>query len=68
MNNGRHILNMPNVRIVGMEPTARAKECLMRIQEVLSAYDCFVVPIVSIRGDGRVVGGFEVVPKQKEVK
>ena len=65
MSNGSRLLDMSNVRIVGMEPESRANECLAQIKHILDVYNCGIVPIVSIRGDGGMMGGFEVVPKQK---
>jgi len=59
-------MDMSRAKIVGMKPGERAKECLAYMMQAAEMYRCRVVPSITIRGDGAIIGNIAVVANDEE--
>ena len=46
----------------------RAEQCMVEVQHILTKNRCDIIPVVTIRGDGIVQGGFQIVPNVVDKK
>jgi len=59
-------MDMNKAKNVGMKPDDRARECLAYMMQITDMYRCRIIPSITIRGDGAIIGNVAVIANNEE--